>query len=289
MAAPRHAGPTYVLTLSCPDRIGLVAEVAAFLVAHDCTIVESSQFNDPENDRFFLRTAFRPTSGVNLQTLRRDFAPLAARSDMDAHFYDAAAKVRTLVLVSKLGHCLNDLIFRHQVGSLPIEIVGVVSNHRDFEDLVKAAGLPFDYLPVTAETKAQQEAKLQQIAEARAAELIVLARYMQVLSGEFCARWSGRIINIHHSFLPSFKGALPYHRAHARGVKLIGATAHYVTDDLDEGPIIEQGVQRVTHGMSAEDFVVAGRDVEAVVLARAVKWHAEHRILMSGSRTVVFG
>ena len=288
MAAPRHTGPTYILTLSCPDRIGLVAEVAAFLVAHDCTIVESSQFNDPENDRFFLRTAFRPTSGVNLQSLRRDFAPLAAKASMDAHFYDAAAKVKTLVLVSRLGHCLNDLIFRHQVGSLPIEIVGVVSNHRDFEDLVQASGLPFNYLPVTAETKAQQEAKLQQIAEARGAELIVLARYMQVLSGEFCGRWSGRIINIHHSFLPSFKGALPYHRAHARGVKLIGATGHYVTDDLDEGPIIEQGVQRVTHGMSAEDFVVAGRDVEAVVLAHAVQWHAEHRILMSGSRTVVF-
>ena len=288
MAAPRHAGPTYVLTLSCPDRVGLVAEVAAFLVAHACTIVESSQFNDPENDRFFLRTAFRPTTGVNLQALRRDFAPVAAKADMDAHFFDTAAKVRTLVLVSKLGHCLNDLIFRHQTGSLPVEIVGVVSNHRDFEDLVKASGLPFDYLPVTAETKVQQEAKLQHIAEARGAELIVLARYMQVLSGDFCARWSGRIINIHHSFLPSFKGALPYHRAHARGVKLIGATAHYVTDDLDEGPIIEQGVQRVTHGMSAEDFVVAGRDVEAVVLAHAVRWHAEHRILMSGSRTVVF-
>ena len=288
MAALRPSGPTYVLTLSCPDRIGLVAEVAAFLVAHDCTIVESNQFNDPENDRFFLRTAFRPTSGANLQSLRRDFQPLAAGAAMDAHFFDAAVRVKTLVLVSKLGHALNDLIYRHQVGSLPIEIVGVVSNHRDFEDLVKSSGLPFDYLPVTAETKVQQEAKLQKIAEARGAELIVLARYMQVLSGEFCARWSGRIINIHHSFLPSFKGALPYHRAHARGVKLIGATAHYVTDDLDEGPIIEQGVQRVTHGMSAEDFVVAGRDVEAVVLAHAVQWHAEHRILMSGSRTVVF-
>jgi formyltetrahydrofolate deformylase len=288
MAAPRPSGPTYVLTLSCPDRIGLVAEVAAFLVAHDCNIVESSQFNDPENDRFFLRTAFRPTSGANLPSLRKAFEPLAAGAAMDAHFFDASVRVKTLVLVSKLGHCLNDLIYRHQVGSLPIEIVGVVSNHRDFESLVKAAGLPFDHLPVTAETKVQQEAQLQKIAETRGAELIVLARYMQVLSGEFCARWSGRIINIHHSFLPSFKGALPYHRAHARGVKLIGATAHYVTDDLDEGPIIEQGVQRVTHGMSAEDFVVAGRDVEAVVLSHAVQWHAEHRILMSGSRTVVF-
>ena len=174
------------------------------------------------------------------------------------------------------------------LGKLPIEIVGVVSNHKDFEGLVGSAGLPFDYLPVTAETKQQQEAQLQKIAEARGAELIVLARYMQVLSAEFCGRWPGRVINIHHSFLPSFKGALPYHRAHARGVKLIGATGHYVTDDLDEGPIIEQDVQRVTHGMTAEDFVVAGRDVESVVLARAVKWHAERRILLNGLRTVIF-
>jgi formyltetrahydrofolate deformylase len=280
--------PTYVLTMSCPDRIGVVADVAAFLVEHDCNIIESGQFTDADNGRFFLRNAFRSQSGKGLEALERDFAKVAERYDIEAHFYDAAAKVKTLVLVSKLGHCLNDLIFRHRIGSLPIEIVGVVSNHKDFEGLVGAAGLPFDYLPVTAETKAQQEAQLQKIAEARGAELIVLARYMQVLSGDFCARWPGRIINIHHSFLPSFKGALPYHRAHARGVKLIGATGHYVTDDLDEGPIIEQGVQRVTHGMSAEDFVVAGRDVEAVVLARAVKWHAERRILMSGMRTVVF-
>jgi formyltetrahydrofolate deformylase len=280
--------PTYVLTMSCPDRIGVVADVAAFLVAHGCNIIESGQFTDVDNGRFFLRNAFRSTSGVELEALESDFAQVAQRYDIEAHFFNAAAKVKTLVLVSRLGHCLNDLIFRHRVGSLPIDIVGVVSNHRDFESLVASAGLPFDYLPVTAETKVQQEAQLQKIAESRGAELIVLARYMQVLSGEFCGRWSGRIINIHHSFLPSFKGALPYHRAHARGVKLIGATAHYVTDDLDEGPIIEQGVQRVTHGMSAEDFVVAGRDVEAVVLARAVKWHAERRILMSGSRTVVF-
>ena len=281
--------PTYVLTVSCPDRIGIVADVAAFLVAHECNIVESAQFNDQENGRFFLRNAFQPCSGIGLEALRRSFAPLVERYDMDAQFFDAAAKVKTLLLVSKLGHCLNDLMFRHRIGALPIEIVGVVSNHKDFEGLVGASGLPFDYLPVKAETKPQQEAQLQNIAEARGAELIVLARYMQVLSAEFCARWPGKIINIHHSFLPSFKGALPYHRAHARGVKLIGATGHYVTDDLDEGPIIEQGVQRVTHGMSAEDFVVAGRDVEAVVLAKAVKWHAEHRILLNGLRTVVFG
>jgi formyltetrahydrofolate deformylase len=280
--------PTYILTLSCPDKIGVVAFGAAFMVAHDCNIIESGQFTDQDTGRFFLRSAFRPLTGVDLDTLRRDFKTVADRYEIEANFFDAAAKVKTLILVSKLGHCLNDLLFRHKIGSLPIEIVGVVSNHPDFEQLVKNAGLQWDYLPVTAETKAQQEADLQKIAEARGVELIVLARYMQVLSGDFCGKWSGRIINIHHSFLPSFKGALPYHRAHARGVKLIGATAHYVTDDLDEGPIIEQGVDRVQHAMAAEDFVVAGRDVEAVVLARGVKWHTERRILLSGMRTVVF-
>ena len=282
------AAPTFILVLSCPDRIGVVADVAAFLVQHNCNIVESAQFGDPDNGLFFLRNAFQPLSGVNIETLRSDFAAVAARYDMTAHFFDAAARVKTLVLVSKLGHCLNDLIFRNATGALPIEIVGVVSNHSDFEQLTRSAGLAFDHLPVKAETKAAQEAQIQKIAEARGAELIVLARYMQVLSGDFCGRWPGRIINIHHSFLPSFKGAQPYQRAHARGVKLIGATAHYVTDDLDEGPIIEQGVHRVQHSMTAQDFVAGGRDVEAVVLARAVKWHAERRILLSGLRTVVF-
>jgi formyltetrahydrofolate deformylase len=280
--------PTYILVLSCPDRIGVVADVATFLVKHQCNIIESGQFSDPDNGLFFLRNAFQSLSGVNLQTLRRDFEAVAARHQMKAQFFDAAQKVKTLVLVSKLGHCLNDLIFRHATGALPIEIVGVVSNHADFEQLTRGAGLPFDHLPVTPETKGRQEAQIQKIAEARGAELIVLARYMQVLSGEFCGRWPGRVINIHHSFLPSFKGAQPYQRAHARGVKLIGATAHYVTDDLDEGPIIEQGVHRVQHSMSTADFVAQGRDVEALVLARAVKWHAERRILLSGMRTVVF-
>ena len=280
--------PTYVVTVSCPDRIGLVADVAGFLVANDCNIIESGQFNDAENGQFFMRNVFQPQSGKSLDALKKAFAPIAQKIGATVNFYDAAHKVKTLVLVSKLGHCLNDLIFRHRIGALPIDIVGVVSNHKDFEGLVGSAGLPFDYIPVTAETKPQQEAKLQALAEARGAELIVLARYMQVLSAEFCARWPGRVINIHHSFLPAFKGALPYHRAHTRGVKLIGATGHYVTDDLDEGPIIEQDVQRVSHGQTAEDFVVAGRDVEAVVLARAVKWHAERRVLLNGLRTVIF-
>jgi formyltetrahydrofolate deformylase len=280
--------PTYVLTMSCPDRIGVVADVANFLVANDCNIIESGQFTDAENGQLFMRNAFQPQSGKSLDALKAAFAPVAEKNGMKASFYDAAHKVKTLVMVSKLGHCLNDLLFRHRIGALPIDIVGVVSNHKDFEGLVGSAGLPFDYLPVTAETKPQQEAQINKIVEERGAELIVLARYMQVLSAEFCSKWSGKIINIHHSFLPAFKGALPYHRAHARGVKLIGATGHYVTDDLDEGPIIEQDVQRVTHTQSAEDFVVAGRDVEAMVLARAVKWHSERRVLLSGSRTVIF-
>jgi formyltetrahydrofolate deformylase len=280
--------PTYVLTMSCPDHIGVVADVAAFLVANNCNIIESGQFTDPENGQFFLRNAFQPLNGTSLEALKAAFAPIAEKYGVQFHFYDAAHRVRTLVMVSKLGHCLNDLIFRHRIGALPIDIVGVVSNHKDFEGLVGSAGLRWDYLPITPETKQQQEAQINKIIEERGAELIVLARYMQVLSAEFCAKWSGKIINIHHSFLPAFKGAMPYHRAHARGVKLIGATGHYVTDDLDEGPIIEQDVQRVTHSQSAEDFVVAGRDVEAVVLARAVKWHAERRVLLSGSRTVIF-
>jgi formyltetrahydrofolate deformylase len=280
--------PTYVLTMSCPDRIGVVADVSAFLVANDCNIIESGQFTDRENGRFFLRNAFQPQSGKSLEALNAAFAPLVEKYGMEFRFYDAAHKVRTLVLVSKLGHCLNDLIFRHRIDALPIDIVGVVSNHKDFEGLVGSAGLHWDYLPITPETKPQQEAQINKIIEDRGVELIVLARYMQVLSADFCTKWSGKIINIHHSFLPAFKGALPYHRAHARGVKLIGATGHYVTDDLDEGPIIEQDVQRVIHTQSAEDFVVAGRDVEAVVLARAIKWHAERRVLMSGSRTVIF-
>ena len=280
--------PTYVLTMSCPDRIGVVADVSAFLVANDCNIIESGQFNDKENGQFFLRNAFQPQSGKSLEALNAAFAPIAQKYGIQFHFYDAANKVRTLVLVSKLGHCLNDLIFRHRIDALPIDIVGVVSNHKDFEGLVGSAGLHWDYLPITPETKPQQEAQINKIIEDRGVELIVLARYMQVLSAEFCTKWSGKIINIHHSFLPAFKGAMPYQRAHARGVKLIGATSHYVTDDLDEGPIIEQDVQRVIHTQSADDFVVAGRDVEAVVLARAIKWHSERRVLMSGTRTVIF-
>jgi len=287
-SAKKPEGPLYILTLSCDDRIGIVAALANFLVAHDCNIVESAQFNDHDSGRFFSRVAFTPLSGETLDALERDFAAVADKFGAVAKFYDTAVKLKALILVSKLGHCLNDLLFRNEIGAMPIDFVGVASNHRQFERLTQNHGLSFDYLPITPDTKPQQEAQLQALAEAKGAELIILARYMQVLSDEFCTRWSGRIINIHHSFLPSFKGANPYQRAHARGVKLIGATAHYVTGDLDEGPIIEQDIHRVSHKMTADDFVATGRDVEAQALARAVKWHAERRILMSGQRTVIF-
>ncbi|MFO1013341.1 MAG: formyltetrahydrofolate deformylase [Caulobacteraceae bacterium] len=280
--------PRYVLTLSCPDQIGIVADVSRFLVQMGCNITESGQYNDQGNGRFFLRNTFESTKGVSLNLLREAFAPLADTYQMDAKMFDAAVKTPTVIMVSKFGHCLNDLLFRWRIGSLPIDIKAVISNHRDFQDLVEDADLPFHYLPVTAETKPAQEAALEEILDRTDAELIVLARYMQVLSHDICARHPGQIINIHHSFLPSFKGARPYHQAYERGVKLIGATAHYVTDDLDEGPIIEQEVQRAPHYLSPDDYVALGRDTEALVLSRAVRWQAEHRVLLNGKRTVVF-
>jgi formyltetrahydrofolate deformylase len=285
---PAKSQRAFLITLSCPDRIGIVAEVARFLVEANCNVLESAQFGDPDTGRFFFRTAFEPPPGTELAALQAAFAPIATRFAMDARFRDLARKTPALILVSRLGHCLNDLIFRCRIGALPIEIMGVVSNHEDFADLVAAAGLPFHHLPVSAETKAEQEDALGSLAARHGVELFVLARYMQILSPAFCARHPGRIINIHHSFLPSFIGARPYHAAHRRGVKLIGATAHYVTADLDEGPIIEQAVERVTHNQTVDDYIAAGRDLEAVVLARAVKWHAEHRVLMDAGKTVIF-
>ena len=277
-----------MLVLSCPDRIGIVADVAAFLVEHQCNIIESAQHSDPDNGLFFMRTVFDATRPATLAALQDAFAPISARYGMQATLFDATVKTPTLVMVSKLGHCLNDLLFRWRIGALPIDIKAVASNHRDFEDLVRAAGLDFHHIPITPETKVAQEARLAEIVDGLGVELIVLARYMQILSADICARYDGRIINIHHSFLPSFQGARPYHRAHDRGVKLIGATAHYVTKDLDEGPIIEQSVERVGHALTVDDYVAVGRDIEAVVLARAVKWHAERRILLNDRRTVVF-
>ena len=285
---PADARPTIALTLSCPDRIGVVADVARFLAEHGCNILESAQYGDADNGRFFLRNLFESTTGEGLASLEAAFAEVAATYGMTARFFDARQKTPTLIMVSRFGHCLNDLLFRWRIGALPIDIKAVVSNHRDFEDLVRSNGLDFIHLPITPATKAAQEAALEALVTERGVELIVLARYMQILSADLCERFAGRMINIHHSFLPSFKGARPYHRAHERGVKLIGATAHYVTQELDEGPIIEQAVERVGHHQGIEDYVAVGRDVEALVLARAVKWHAEHRVLLNGHRTLVF-
>ena len=278
----------FILTLSCPDRMGIVAGVTSFLAGTGCDIVESAQFGDRESKTFFLRIGFLSTQGATLAELEKAFAPIAETFAMNAAFHDSQAKTRTLIMVSKFGHCLNDLLYRHRIGALPIAIPAVVSNHPDMEGIVKAHGIAYAHMPVTAATKAEQEAKLLALIEAEKIDLVVLARYMQVLSPEVCKRLPGRVINIHHSFLPSFKGAKPYHQAYERGVKLIGATAHYVTDQLDEGPIIEQSVERVHHALSPDDYVAVGRDIESLVLARAVKWHAEHRVVVHGRRTVVF-
>jgi formyltetrahydrofolate deformylase len=278
----------YVLTISCPDRRGIVANVSHFLFERGCNIIDSAQFGDPGNGKFFLRISFAPETGVALEALRAEFTAIAQGFAMDAAFHDCAVKTRTLIMVSKLGHCLVDLLYRHRIGALPIEIPLIVSNHRDFADVAAAHGIPFRYLPIDAGNRKAQENTLQEIIAEERIDLVVLARYMQILSPELAGGLSGRIINIHHSFLPSFKGARPYTQAHERGVKIIGATAHYVTPALDEGPIIEQAVERVHHAMSAEDLSAVGRDIENRVLARAVQWHAEHRVLLNGKKTVVF-
>ena len=282
-------GREYVLTLSCPDKPGIVYAVSSFLVQHSANILASQQYGESPDGRFFMRVHFcLPPPGQRLADLERGFSWVAEAFHMAWQLHDRAARVRTLIMVSRLGHCLNDLLFRWKTGSLPVDVVGVVSNHDDFGELAASYRIPFRHIPVTPETKAAAESQLLDVIDGTGADLIVLARYMQILSGEVCKRVEGRMINIHHSFLPSFKGAKPYHQAHARGVKLVGATAHYVTPDLDEGPIIEQDVIRVDHTLPPEHLAEAGRDVEAQVLARAVTWHAEHRVLLNDDRTVVF-
>ena len=283
-----QSAPTFILTIACPDRMGIVAAVSKFLFDKGCDITDSAQFGDRQNGTFFLRVLFASTRGYALDELRRAFAPTATEFAMKAAFFEAGRRVKTLIMVSRFGHCLNDLLYRCRSGALPIEVPVVVSNHTDFESLVTSQGIAFRHMPVTRDTRDAQEAALQRLIDEHGIELIVLARYMQVLSEAFCERMAGRIINIHHSFLPSFKGASPYRQAYERGVKLIGATAHYVTSDLDEGPIIEQAVERVHHGLSPEDYVAVGRDIESIVLARAIKWHAERRVLRNGKRTIVF-
>jgi formyltetrahydrofolate deformylase len=280
--------PTYVLTLVCPDRAGIVHAVAGFLVRHGGNILESQQFDDLAEDRFFMRVGFAVEGPDTLETLRAAFAPVAQQWGMVWELWLASAPYRTLILVSKFSHCLNDLLFRWSSGALQIDVVGVVSNHPDCEPLVKSYGVPYHHIPVTADTKLDAEARMLSLVETEGVDLVVLARYMQVLSDETCRRLAGRAINIHHSFLPSFKGARPYHQAFDRGVKLVGATAHYVTPDLDEGPIIEQDVMRVDHRSDAAELAAAGRDVECQVLSRAVRWHAESRVLLNAHKTVVF-
>ena len=280
--------PSYVLTILCPDRPGIVHAVSGFLVQHGGNILESQQYDDLDQDRFFMRVLFTAPPPATLDRLREEFPRVAADFSMTWELWDATAPYRTLVMVSKFDHCLNDLLFRMRNGSLQIEVPAVVSNHRDCEPLARAYGVPFHHVPVTPETKQEAESRLLDLVEELEVDLVVLARYMQVLTDETCKRLEGRAINIHHSFLPSFKGARPYHQAFDRGVKLVGATAHYVTGDLDEGPIIEQDVVRVDHRSDAAALAAAGRDVEAQVLSRAVRWHAESRVLLNGSRTVVF-
>jgi formyltetrahydrofolate deformylase len=278
-----------VLTLSCPDVPGIVFGVSKFLVDHQCNIVQSQQFDDRDTGTFFMRVQFVPTGELvfDVGSLRDQFGPTAMQFGMSWRLVDAAEPTRVLIMVSKFGHCLNDLLFRRSIGGLNMDVVAIVSNHPDFGRLADNYGVPFRHIPVTADTKPEAEAELLEVARELNADLIVLARYMQVLSNDLCKELEGRAINIHHSMLPSFKGARPYHQAYARGVKLVGATAHYVTADLDEGPIIEQEVARVDHSMSAEEVTALGRDVECLALARAVRWHTENRVLLNGHRTVV--
>ncbi|TKW68125.1 MAG: formyltetrahydrofolate deformylase [Paracoccus denitrificans] len=277
-----------VLTVTCPTRRGIVAAISGFLAQNGCNITDSAQFDDMESGRFFMRVSFRDMEGQGIDALRTGFRSVADSFGMEAAIHDAAARMKVLLMVSSFGHCLNDILYRWRIGALPIDIVGVVSNHLTYQKLVVNHDIPFHHIKVTRDSKPEAEARLLDVITDTGAELVVLARYMQILSDRLCSEMSGRIINIHHSFLPSFKGANPYKQAYERGVKLIGATAHYVTADLDEGPIIEQDTVRVTHAQSAEDYVSLGRDVEAQVLARAIHAHIHRRVFPNGSRTVVF-
>jgi formyltetrahydrofolate deformylase len=281
--------PRLILTLACNDRAGIVGAVGTFLAEQHCNIVESAQFGDPDTGRFMMRVNFeRLRDAPDHAALLRAFAPTGDRFAMQWRLHDGQARPRVLLMVSKADHCLNDLLYRFRVGALVMDPVAIVSNHDDARALAASYQIPFHHLPVTPATKAAQEARLWALIGETRTELLVLARYMQVLSDNLCRRLEGMAINIHHSFLPSFKGARPYQQAHARGVKLIGATAHYVTPELDEGPIIEQEVARVSHAMSADELASVGRDVECQALARAVRYHVERRVFLNGTRTVVF-
>ena len=279
----------YILTLICPDRPGIVHEVSGVILESDGNILESAQFDDPETNLFCMRICFAVHDGnVELDSLKSRFANVAAKYAMSWELFDRAVLPRVLIMVSKFDHCLRDLLYRRHIGELAIDVVCVVSNHREAYQLSASYDIPFVHLPVSAANKREQEAKLLGLTDQHAVDFVVLARYMQVLSEGLCSTLAGKVINIHHSFLPGFKGARPYHQAHSRGVKLIGATAHYATADLDEGPIIEQDVARVDHSHSAETLAAVGRDIEMRVLARAVRFQAEHRVIVNGRKTVVF-
>ncbi|MBN9886408.1 formyltetrahydrofolate deformylase [Salipiger abyssi] len=279
---------SYALTVKCPSTRGIVAAIATFLAEQGCNITDSAQFDDLETGNFFMRVSFQSETGAELATLESAFADVAGTLGMDYAFHDESEKMKVIIMVSRFGHCLNDLLYRWRIGALPIDIVAVISNHMDYQKVVVNHDIPFHCIKVTKENKPEAERRIMDVVEDTGAELIVLARYMQILSDEMCQKMSGRIINIHHSFLPSFKGANPYKQAFERGVKLIGATSHYVTADLDEGPIIEQDTVRVTHAQSPEDYVSLGRDVEASVLARAIHAHIHRRVFLNGNKTVVF-
>jgi formyltetrahydrofolate deformylase len=290
-SVPSPKAPTtveHVLTLDCPEGPGIVHAVSGFLLANGCDIIDNKQFGERSEGHFFMRVHFVSEGDeTTLDTLRASFAPVAEKFGMRWQLERKGSKRRVLIMVSKFGHCLNDLLFRARIGELPIEIVAVVSNHQDHRGLAEWHGIPFHHIPVTAETKPEAEAKLMELVDGLNVELVVLARYMQVLSDDLTRKLDGRAINIHHSFLPSFKGAKPYHQAYARGVKTVGATAHYVNAELDEGPIIAQQVVEVDHTYGPEDLVAAGRDTECKALSNAVKWHCEGRVILQGNRTVV--
>lgn len=280
----------FIFAMTCPDTVGIVAAVTSFIAEHGGFICSSSHYGDPSTNRFFMRTVFQPvgTKIKDLESLKEKFMPIARKYSMQWDIYDSSYKPRVLIAVSKFGHCLNDLLHKTKTGQIAIEIPAVISNHLDMREIVEWYNIPYYHIPITQETKELQEEKFLQLADDLKVDLVVLARYMQILSPNMTRKLSGRCINIHHSFLPSFKGAAPYQQAFKRGVKLIGATAHYVTSELDEGPIIEQSVERVDHSFSLEDVINTGRDMETMVLSRAVKWHIEHRVLLNDNKTVVF-
>lgn len=277
-----------ILGFSCPDQPGIVHSVSSFIVNVGGNITESQQFEDRDTRLFFMRVEFDVADDTDISAVQASFSAVASEFAMRWNLVEANRRSRLLIMVSKYEHCLNDLLFRHRSNSLAVDIPLIVSNHRDLEEMAAWYGIPFVHLPVDASDKAAAESALRVLIEEHQIDFVVLARYMQILSNDFCNEFAGRIINIHHSFLPSFKGARPYHQAHERGVKLIGATAHYVTSDLDEGPIIEQEVARVDHSLTPDQLAAIGRDVESRALAHAVSWHAEHRVFLSGQRTIIF-